>query len=239
MQPYVLQVIGSREGFHGRGLLARFLFALPQSFVGRREAGSPPIAEDAHAAYRDRMRRLVETLAGWEGDPVRMTFTVDANAELLAFERALEPTLGEGGELGHVADWGSKLAGAVVRIAALLHLAEADEAWRRSVDVTHVRAAITLGDYFRAHALAVADVMRADVGRDDARALLVWATGRPPWSRRDAMRAMQTRFPDVETLDAALHVLDVYGYLRTQPAEPPRPLGAGRAAARRFEVREL
>ena len=37
--------------------------------------------------------------------------------------RELEPRLGPDDDLGPIADWGSKLAGAVVRIAGLLHLA--------------------------------------------------------------------------------------------------------------------
>ena len=39
------------------------------------------------------------------------------------FERELEPKLGEFGTLGTVGDWAGKLAGAVGRIAGLLHMA--------------------------------------------------------------------------------------------------------------------
>jgi replicative DNA helicase len=43
VQPDVLRLIADRPGFKGRGLLARFLWSLPASTVGRREVGAPPV----------------------------------------------------------------------------------------------------------------------------------------------------------------------------------------------------
>jgi replicative DNA helicase len=42
VQPDVLQGLASRPGFRGRGLLARFLYSLPQSLVGHRQPGPHP-----------------------------------------------------------------------------------------------------------------------------------------------------------------------------------------------------
>ena len=42
IQPEVLQGLASRPGFRGRGLLARFLYSLPQSLVGHRQPGPHP-----------------------------------------------------------------------------------------------------------------------------------------------------------------------------------------------------
>ncbi len=41
IQPVTLSAIARNEMFRGRGLLARFLFALPPSKVGHRRAGAP------------------------------------------------------------------------------------------------------------------------------------------------------------------------------------------------------
>ena len=43
VQPEVLRGLASRPGFGGRGLLARFLYSLPESLVGRRQPGAPPV----------------------------------------------------------------------------------------------------------------------------------------------------------------------------------------------------
>src|SRR5215211_4962652 len=43
VQPEILHGLAGRPGFGGRGLLARFLYSLPQSLVGRRHAGAPPV----------------------------------------------------------------------------------------------------------------------------------------------------------------------------------------------------
>jgi replicative DNA helicase len=123
VQPAVLRAIVEREGFRGRGLLARFMFVLPTSFVGMRDVGADPVPDGVRDDYDQMMQALVLTLAEWT-DPAVLMFTPEANVELLAFERRLEPELGPGGQLEHLADWGSKLAGATVRVAGLLHLAE-------------------------------------------------------------------------------------------------------------------
>jgi len=41
VQPEILQGLAGRPGFRGRGLLARFLYSLPASLVGSRQAGAP------------------------------------------------------------------------------------------------------------------------------------------------------------------------------------------------------
>jgi hypothetical protein len=43
---------------------------------------------------------------------------------MIAFERDLEPRLGPDGDLEHLADWGSKLAGKVARRAGSLHVVQ-------------------------------------------------------------------------------------------------------------------
>jgi replicative DNA helicase len=52
VQPEVLQGLASRPGFRGRGLLARFLYSLPASLVGRRQAGAPPSPRRSPTATR-------------------------------------------------------------------------------------------------------------------------------------------------------------------------------------------
>jgi hypothetical protein len=53
-------------------------------------------------------------------------------------------------------DWGGKLAGAIVRIAGLLHLAgHARDGWDRPITLATLEAAIEIGDYYTHHAMPV------------------------------------------------------------------------------------
>jgi hypothetical protein len=59
VQPEVLRGLADRPGFRGRGLLARFLYSLPPSLVGRRQPGAPPVPP----ALADRYAVELQTLA--------------------------------------------------------------------------------------------------------------------------------------------------------------------------------
>jgi replicative DNA helicase len=58
VQPEVLQGLASRPGFRGRGLLARFLYSLPESLVGRRQAGAPPVPTPVADRYSLELQAL-------------------------------------------------------------------------------------------------------------------------------------------------------------------------------------
>jgi hypothetical protein len=62
VQPEVLQGLAGRPGFRGRGLLARFLYSLPASLVGRRQAGTPPVPESVADRYIRELQALATSL---------------------------------------------------------------------------------------------------------------------------------------------------------------------------------
>jgi hypothetical protein len=57
VQPEVLRGLAGRPGFGGRGLLARFLYSLPESLVGRRQPGAPSAGRQPEHPGRIRRRR--------------------------------------------------------------------------------------------------------------------------------------------------------------------------------------
>ena len=63
VQPDVLRSIASQPGFRGRGLIARFLYAVPQSPLGHRLIDPPAVPDDDQAAYADNLAALVRSLA--------------------------------------------------------------------------------------------------------------------------------------------------------------------------------
>jgi replicative DNA helicase len=248
VQPDVLRGLADRPGFRGRGLLARFLYALPPSLVGHRQPGAPPVPPALADRYAIELQTLAASLttpASLAGDgPTVLTLDQAAGELLLDFERDLEPRLAAGtGDLGHLAGWAAKLTGATCRIAALLHLAShLRDGWARPVDAATLAGAIRLAGYLVDHALATFDLMGADPRVDDARWLLDWIarTGRQQFTRRDAHQAARGRFRKAADLDPPLALLEEHGYLRRVDAEPSRdPHGRGRPASPRFLINPL
>jgi replicative DNA helicase len=246
VQPEVLHGLASRPGFRGRGLLARFLYSLPESLVGRRQADAPPVPQPVTDRYTRELQALAASLTSpTSDDPAVLSLEPQAGALLLGFERDLEPRLAAGsGDLAHMAGWAAKLAGATCRLAALLHLAShLRDGWARPISADTFAAAIQLADYLIEHARAVFDFMGADSRVDDARWLLDWIarTNQIQFSRRDAHRAApRGRFPKATDLEPALRLLEEHGHLRRVDPEPPRdPRGRGRPASPRFLVNPL
>jgi replicative DNA helicase len=243
VQPEVLRGLAGRPGFGGRGLLARFLYSLPASLVGRRQAGTPPVPQAVTDRYALELQALAASLtSSANDDPTVLTLDPQAGELLLEFERDLEPRLAAGsGDLAHLAGWAAKLAGATCRLAGLLHLAaHLRDGWNQPIGADIFAGAIRLADYLVEHARAVFDLMGADARVDDARWLLDWISrvDRSQFSRRDAHQAARGRFRKAADLKPALALLEEHGWVRRVDADPAGPKG-GRPASPRFLVNPL
>lgn len=245
LQPSVLTRIAGNESFRGRGLLARFLYALPPSKVGARKVGADPVAPEVDQAYAGQLQALVATLTDWE-DPAVLTLTPEADRVLLDHERCTEPRLDPAGDLGPLADWGAKLAGATARIAGLLHLADHPETgWRQAINADAMHRAVRIADYFTDHAVAAFTRMRADPRAEDARYLMNVLTNHAAniahagHEGRVTIRDMFTwvsraRFRTVTDLHPAVDMLTDHGHLARLP--DPERSGQGRAPSPAYAV---
>jgi len=226
LQPDVLRDIARIPGFRGRGLLARILYSLPENTVGRRRIGAPAVPSPVEAAYERQLRALVLTLAG-ETNPAILQLAATADARMLDLETALEPHLAEHAELGHIADWASKLNGAIARLAGLLHLAtHLRTSWTSPIEAPIVDSAAQLGDYYLAHALTVFDTMQTDPVAGGAQAILDWITRNSVqrFTRRQLFTGIsRARFRKATDLDEPLAQLEQHGYIRSGPT----PLSTG------------
>lgn len=234
VQPAVLDGMARIKGAKGRGLLGRFLYSLPESLLGRRKTLPESVPEAVAETYGRNVVALTLALADWT-DPAVIQLTPEADTALQHFQERTEPKLAaRGGSLGHVSDWASKLPGAAVRIAGLLHLAEhLDRGHARPVAADTMRAALTLADYFAGHALAVFDRMGANDTAERARAVLdvLKASQSSEISKRDLFaKVSRSEFPTVAELDSALNLLEDHGYVRALPVlrtgtrgRPPSP----------------
>jgi len=175
IQPQVLLDIAAHPALRGRGLLARVLYSLPRDIVGWREIEPEVVTKEVHATYSDSLAALVTSMDEWT-DPATLQVSPAATAALVKYQGDIEPRLRAGtGNLGDVRDWASKLVGAAVRIAGLLHLAEhLTDGWGKPIEAPTMERAIKLAGYFTEHARAAFRQMGSDPVISDALALLGW-----------------------------------------------------------------
>jgi replicative DNA helicase len=242
VQPDVVRGLVGKPGFRGRGLIARLLFSMPVSLVGRRQVDPPPVPEAVRKAYEAGVDRLLREptkyIAGdaTEIEPTVLTLSAEARDEMNELLRQIEPWMGPGGHLAHMADWLGKLAGAVARIAALIHLAE----FPANVPIgnTTMTKAQSVGYYLLAHARVAFEHMQADPAVADAKYVLevLKRDGRKTLSQRDIFERTKGRFGRVAELEEVLVLLVERGYLRK--CEQARQ-GAGRPPSPLYEVNPL
>jgi replicative DNA helicase len=245
LQPQALTVLNARPELRGRGLTARFLFVVPPPCIGSRDFDEGRALDPATArAYATLVRRLLDLgptagAAGEQLEPAVLAFGPDARAAWLAFARRHEPRMSEakGGDLAELADWAGKLAGAVARIAGLLHLADALDAAAGDGDLSRVTEpigadavarAVGLAEYFVAHARAAFGAMEETPAIATARRVLKWMRRRrkPVFTARDAHRGIGGRGRREDVIDPALEVLEAHGYVLpvAAPDEAPPPV---------------
>jgi hypothetical protein len=230
MQSEVIRGLAGKAAFRGRGLLARFLYAAPQSWIGRREIAPAPVSDATREAYR----QTVRALADLEGEPV-LRLGADASGALREWESEIESMLGDGGQMEIMRDWGAKLAGATLRLAAVLHcVGYAPDA---AVGGPTFAAAVEIARYLIPHAEAVLALMQAKEasGEDDARYVLRWIErhGRREFTKTEAQHHGKRRFPKADDIDPALAELTRRGYIRLRPAAT---IGPGRPPSPSYEV---
>jgi hypothetical protein len=237
IQPEVLKSIAAQKGFRGRGLLARFLYAMPVSRVGRRKIATSPMPENVLSAYKSHIDALASGLTGWAGDPGVLMLTTKAREAIELIQAAVEPTLADEGALGALKDWGSKFVGTIARIAGIIHLTEhgSDAGLARPVTAETIAAAYEIGEYFKAAAINAFIEMGTDLATEDARYLLerIKLRGVNELSERDMHIATKSRFRKKEALMVAVDRLIQHGYLI--PEQQDRTTG-GRPASPRYKV---
>jgi hypothetical protein len=246
VQPTVIAGLAQKEGFRGRGVLARFAYALPLSRVGTRDPQPlwmpKRIAHDYATAVGNLIR--IPTTHDDDGEIRGHGLEVESQARevFFAFKGEIEPQLGPGGELEPLADWANKLPGLVLRLAGILHMADhADEvrvASARSIGPEAMDRAIALGRYLLAHARAAFGLMAADPLVEDAKLVLgfVQRKGLATVTARELLRGMQARFRSAGNLEPVIEILSRHGFL-IELQSPYNPEG-GRPE-RRFAINPL
>ncbi len=221
-QPDVLRGLTEKPSFRGRGLLARFLYALPPSNLGRRTGEGRPMTESVRRGYADRIEAILSypmaTDRNGEPCPHTLKLSPEASESWAAFWLKVEAGMGPTGMFEHCTDWAGKFPGAVARIAGLLHVARHIFSGPESLEISlaDMEAALRMADALSAHALAVFDLMGADPALDGARGVLGWIRreGLETFTFRDCHYAHKSRFKRAADLEPVLDVLSERHYIR-------------------------
>jgi len=177
VQPAIIANLAKNQDMRSQGLLARFLYSIPTSRVGSRHIETNPVPDNVRKAYHDVVRQLATaTVEGGEpftsfGQLPMLSLSEEAKQLHRAFRAEIEPRLI--GDLAEIADWGGKWAGAVARIAGILHFAQGVRVTEKVSEAT-MGAAIEIGRYLLVHAMAAFGVMGQTPEDADAKAVLAW-----------------------------------------------------------------
>ncbi len=239
-QPAILRGFADVPDFRGRGLLARPVYVVPRSQVGARVYQDRPRQVDAREAYTAALERLLglPQRSAPDGAP---TLTIARGKALDAWKRydaTLEADQAPGGRLAPIADWASKHAGRIARLAGLFHLLETPGAdpWRVPIAPAVVDAAGQVGLALVEHALVAFALMGGEAPElAAARKYLAWIVrhGKAAFTLRD-LHQHHRNVPEPEALLGGLRVLEKRGYLRAKPSPSPRP--ANRPASPAWDV---
>ncbi len=240
-QPDVLRDMASGPGFDGRGLLARFLYSVPRSRMGRRSTRPESIPPSVRSTYQARVMDLLAVPTLEEARRLRPSHEADQAFD--SYRARLEEQRNPGGRLLPVKGWAAKLEGQTARLAALLHLADLAGVKMndhlREVSLETMERAIRLGWYFLEHAKAAFGEMRLDSSTGEAVYLLDRARSleRPVFSKRDLFNVARGRFGRVADMEPALGMLVERDYLR--PVELDHEPSPGRRPSPFFSLNPL
>lgn len=253
-QPSVVRGLAEKAGFRGQGLLGRFLYALPDSLVGRRKIKTTPVPDVVKQAYYDNVFHLLETRATYSANSansanianesliydltsISVIFALSANsiAMLDSYLGWLEPHLAQDGAFGPFADWAGKLGGAVLRIAGLLHIGS-HNSHNSQIEESTLAAALRLAAYLIPHAAAAFSEMGSDPAVAGARRALRWLDEKRAsvFTKRDLFEGIKGSVSKADDLDPILKVLTDHVYIR--PVEEDAKAGPGRKPSQRYEV---
>ena len=205
VQQDIIREIGRNKQFRGRGLIGRLLYCYCQHRAGYRKRQKEKISEVLKQKYRDHIINLMSMPISLHN----LELSPDAHAVWDEFHDDIEAGMQPGESMASMKDWGSKLAGAVARIAGLLHYAEHGlQATNKQISVNVVNASAAIGAYYREHALSTFGLMRENPEIESAKRILEYImhhkpdrfTGRDVLRHKNALKTMAEVTPGIKLL---------------------------------------
>jgi hypothetical protein len=227
LQPGTWQRLADKPEFRASGMLGRFLPTMPASTLGYRQVDTvDTIPTSVRTAWHTALVSLARTGVELADRDARRVLVVkpDALDLLIKFRVELEPELRPGGRLAAATDFGGKLHGHIVRLAAALTLL-ADPA-ADGIDAAVMHDAITLGRAYIGHALTAFGALGGGNPLAPEARLVEWLikNGQPEVAQRDVHRVWRKRAPEwgktSDQITEVLRTLETLHYVRREQRKP-------------------
>lgn len=242
VQPAVIKDLATKKDFKDRGLLGRFLYAIPESLVGTRFYQNKRIDQASKEAYLEAIRRVFsqpEAAPESEHDRAphhRLCIRGTALEVWEEFYNDLEKRQAQGGDLEGITDWASKCAGAIARLAGIFHVIETGgNPDQDEISVETMGRAYEIGRlHLIEHAKAAYGLMNMTPDTHLARDILAWlaAKEKTVFTVTDFWVDNRRKADSSEELLPGFKILVDRGIIRELPTQPT----GGRTAKHRYEV---
>lgn len=226
VQPVILEEALNNKEFMERGLMARFLYSVPGTKVGKRRYNTVPIDEKVRKDFHKLIDDLLN-LREWD-HPKYIYVSDEASALGEAFYNEIETELFSKYE--DMSEWIGKLYGQTMRIAGVIHVVEhLGESHNIKVDADTMRRAIEIGRYYLSHAKYVflQSGMYDPPEVKNAKYILlrIDSTGKVQISKRDVHRLCMDKAgfekSDSENFISGLEELRRRGYIKIERITSP------------------
>lgn len=214
-----------------RGLIPRFLIAVPTDNLGQREIfNAPNLDQNLKAMYNAFIQKLLEFECS---EPITLKLTDEAFKLMKQYEYEIEQLFLKD-QIYHeeLRGWGGKLLGNLLRIAGLIHVATHAQRVENLNEIPQSIAAATLQsifelkNYFDMHIQKAFGIMRNTITYEDARYLLdkILKIAEKEESftvgKQDIWQITKKKFVLGAKLDAALSILEDRGYIQIASGGP-------------------
>ena len=215
VQPQVICDIMDNKEFSGRGLLARFLYSIPNSLVGSKKYRTEPVNKALKEEYNNLIKDLLKTNEMDFDRPIRLSEEADLQSEI--YNQQIERRLTD--DLEQIEEWAGKL------IAAIFHIVKYGwDAVNVPLEAETLAGAIKVGQYYLEHSKAAFDMMGLSDPQDvkDAKYIISRIEQNDKTDKtdrtipkREVLRLCQ-RFSTAEEIEPGLQVLVERGYIAIQ-----------------------
>lgn len=230
VQPQVICDIMDNKEFSGRGLLARFLYSIPNSLVGSRKYRTEPVNKTLKEDYNNLIKDLLKTNEMDFERTIHLSEEADLQSEI--YNQQIERRLTD--DLEQIEEWAGKLHGNTMRIAAIFHIVKYGwDAVNVPLEAETLAGAIKVGQYYLEHSMAAFDMMGLSDPQDvkDAKYIISRIEQNDKTDKndktipkREVLRLCQ-RFSTAEEMEPGLQVLVEHGYIAIKKE---KPAGRGR-----------
>lgn len=224
VQKHILAGLGAVDGFMDVGGAARILPSIPAELLGSRKVdGIIPVPHDLKDEWATTLTYLMDrapTIDDGSYKPWKLYLAPDALAAFTTYRRWHEPYMGQDSMFRDIRDWFGKLPGAVLRLAALMHIVEWEKPEEHLISLDHLRRAIRLGEYFTEHAKVMYSMMATATTQSLERVVLdtLIKQGQRITTKRELHKALDRRraFQKSSALNAPLATLEDLGWIRRE-----------------------